>query len=198
MSCLLHQTSTHGGWQRAPAARSAEGKPTLSMSSPCVGLADRKFRWRHDQILTQLAAGVEQARKKQKQLSKGPCFIHFLRAGESAAAERRGAKGSWPQQMGANLRKQLQFPEEISHASLRLDIVLWSTGTKQVVLIELIVPWKELKKKAKEIPGPVWRESHHQALPPPPRHPQPVVPFRGVGHQGLWLGLALWLGQGPQ
>ena len=92
MLCLLHQTSTHGGWQRAPAAHSAEGKPTLSMSSPQVWWMG-KFRWQHDQILTQLAAGVEQARKKPKQLSKGPRFIHFLRAGESAAAEMR-SKGA--------------------------------------------------------------------------------------------------------
>ncbi|KAK0154157.1 hypothetical protein N1851_003781 [Merluccius polli] len=58
---------------------------SLCRSSP----VDGKLRWRHNQLLTQLAAGVEQARKKLKQLSKGPHFIHFLRAGESAAAETR-------------------------------------------------------------------------------------------------------------
>ncbi|KAK0142588.1 hypothetical protein N1851_019482 [Merluccius polli] len=57
------------------------------LSSCRSSLADWQFHGRHDQILTQLAADVEQARKKPKQLSKGPCFIYFLRAGESAAAE---------------------------------------------------------------------------------------------------------------
>ncbi|KAK0141013.1 hypothetical protein N1851_022001 [Merluccius polli] len=79
-----------------------------------------KFRWLHDQILTQLAADVEQARKKPKQLSKGPWFIHFLRAGESAATETR-SKG-----------------------------VLATASTKQVVLIELKVPWEEMMEEAHE------------------------------------------------
>ena len=116
-------------------------------------LADGKSRWWHDQILTQLAAGVEQARKKLKQLSKGSCFIHFHMAGESAAAETR-SKGvlatasDWL--MRVDLRKQLKFPEEITHTCLRPDIVLWSKGTKQVVLIELTVPWEERMEEAHE------------------------------------------------
>ena len=65
-----------------------------------------------------MAAGVKQARKEPKQLSKGPRFIHFLRAGETAAAEMRSkgvlARASdW--EMRADLRKQLKFPEEITH-----------------------------------------------------------------------------------
>ena len=97
------------------------------LSSHLSNLTDGKFRWRHDQILTQLAAGVEQARKKPKQLSKGPRFIDFLRAGESAAAETR-SKGvlatasDW--EMRADLRKQLKFPEEITHTSLIPNIIL--------------------------------------------------------------------------
>ena len=102
-------------------------------------LADGKFRWCH-KILSRLADGVEQARKKGKQLSDGHHFIHFVRTGESTATGRRsrGALASandW--EMRTDLKKQLKFPEEIAHTSLRPDIVLWSRGTKQVVLIEL-------------------------------------------------------------
>ncbi|XP_061884963.1 uncharacterized protein LOC133635730 [Entelurus aequoreus] len=50
------------------------------LSSCRSSLADFKFRWRHDQILAQLAGGVEQARKRTKQLSNRPRFIHFIRA----------------------------------------------------------------------------------------------------------------------
>ncbi|KAK0139193.1 hypothetical protein N1851_024121 [Merluccius polli] len=70
-----------------------------------VKSADGKFRWQHDQILTQLAAGVEQARKKPKQLSKGPRFIHFLRV--RVQLQRLGAKGSWPQQVTGRCRRTL-------------------------------------------------------------------------------------------
>lgn len=40
------------------------------------------------------------------------------------------------------MKKQLKFLKQIAHTSLRPDIVLWSKGTKQVVLIELTVPWE--------------------------------------------------------
>lgn len=100
-----------------------------------------------------MAAGVEQARKRPKQLSNGPRVIHFLRLGESVAEEMRSkgvlAKVSdW--EMRADIKKQLKFPEEITHTSLRSDIVLWSKGIKQVVLIELTVPWEERMGEAHE------------------------------------------------
>ncbi|KAJ8352597.1 hypothetical protein SKAU_G00240730 [Synaphobranchus kaupii] len=107
---------------------------------------------RHDQILTQLAAGLEQANRRPKQLSKGPCFIHVLKR-ESAAKETRSkgilaTAGEW--KMQADLRKQLRFLEEIAHTSLRPDIILWSRGSKQVVLIRLTVPWEERIEEAHE------------------------------------------------
>ena len=53
-------------------------------------------------------------------------------------------------EMWADLRKQLKFPEEITQSSIRPNIVLWSKGTKQVVLIELTVPWEERMEEAHE------------------------------------------------
>ncbi|KAK0153167.1 hypothetical protein N1851_005138 [Merluccius polli] len=59
----------------------------------------------------------------------------WTRAGASATAETR-SKGvlatAFDWEMWADLRKQLKFPEEITHTSLIADIVLWSKGTKQV------------------------------------------------------------------
>lgn len=43
---------------------------------------------------------------------------------------------------------KLKFPEEIAQTSLRPDIVLWSKGTKQVVLIKPTVPWEERIEEA--------------------------------------------------
>lgn len=71
---------------------------------------------------------MKQARKKPKLLFEGHCFIQFLRSGESTATERR-SKGVWA------TANDWDFPEEIIHTSLRPDIVLWSKGTKQGVLI---------------------------------------------------------------
>lgn len=39
-----------------------------------------------------------------------------------------------------DLGRQLTFPEKITTSTLRPDIVLCSRATKQVVLIELMVP----------------------------------------------------------
>lgn len=120
------------------------------LSSCCSSLADGKFRWQHNQIMAQLADGVEQASKKAKKLSHGPRFIHFVRVGESAAAEVR-SKGvlatasDWV--MGTDLKKRLKITEE-AHTRPRADIVLWSKGTKQVVLMELTVPWEERMEEA--------------------------------------------------
>lgn len=52
--------------------------------------------------------------------------------------------------MRADLKKQLEFPEEIAHTSLRPAIVPWSRSTKQVVLIVLTVPWEEWMEEAHE------------------------------------------------
>ena len=45
--------------------------------------------------------------------------------------------------MRADLDRQLTFPQEIVTTSLRPDIVLWSTSTKTVIMVELTVPWEE-------------------------------------------------------
>lgn len=96
------------------------------LSSCQSSLADGKFRWRHDKILGLLADGVEQARKRPKELSTKP---HFIWPGETAAAGQRSkgilASGNdW--EMQVDLKKRLKFLEEIAHTSLRPDMVLWS------------------------------------------------------------------------
>lgn len=101
-------------------------------------LADGKIWWCHNKILSQVVDGVEQVRRRVKQLSDRHNFIHFVRTGESTAAGQRSrgvlASGNeW--EMWADPKKQLKFPNEIGHTILRPDIVLWSKRAKQVVLI---------------------------------------------------------------
>ncbi|KAK0136623.1 hypothetical protein N1851_027196 [Merluccius polli] len=120
------------------------------LSSCRSSLADGKSRLATrpdpDTVGCWCGAGKEEA---EKQLSEGSRFIHFIRAGESAAAEMRNkgvlaTASDW--EMRVDIRKQLKF----THTSLRPDIVLWSKGTKQVVLIELTVPWEERMEEAHE------------------------------------------------
>lgn len=114
-----------------------------------------RFRWHHDQVLAQVADGLEKERKRKRTQAqyKGPCFIGFLRPGEKAGKEDScagilGMAEDW--EMRVDLERQLKFPEEIAITSSQPDFVLWSKAIKQVALIELTVPWEERIKEAHE------------------------------------------------
>ncbi len=147
MCCQLQQTSKDGGLTEDPSCAQCKRPANLEhiLSSCRAGLTEGRFRWRHDQVLAQLADGLEKERKRKrtKVQDKGPRFIGFLRPGEKAGKEDRcsgilGTAEDW--EMRVDLRRQLKFPEEIAVTSLRPDIVLWSQATRQVALIELTVP----------------------------------------------------------
>ncbi len=53
--------------------------------------------------------------------------------------------------MRVDLDKQLVFPSAIVETTLRPDIVMWSTAAKQVLIIELTVPWEEGIPAAQEL-----------------------------------------------
>jgi len=50
----------------------------------------------------------------------------------------------------ADLDKKLQFPD-IVQTSLRPDIVIQSTATKRLVIVELTLPWEERSQGAYEL-----------------------------------------------
>lgn len=84
-----------------------------------ISLTEGRFRWQHDQVLAQLAEGVEKERKLKntKLLVKGPGFISFLKPGEKADKEAGYAgifatETDW--EMRVDLGRQLKFPEEIA------------------------------------------------------------------------------------
>ena len=53
-------------------------------------------------------------------------------------------------EMRVDLGKKLIFPEEVTHTTLRPDIVIWSRSPKYMILIELTVPWEERVEEAYE------------------------------------------------
>ena len=50
----------------------------------------------------------------------------------------------------ADLQTQLVFPPEIAVRRLRPDIVMWSRSTRNLIIIELTVPWEERMEEANE------------------------------------------------
>ena len=81
--------------------------------------------------------------------------ISFIRAGEkSTSAARTTSSGllataqDW--KLKVDLGKQFKFPETVSITSLRPDIMLISETSKQVLLLELTVPWEDCIEEANE------------------------------------------------
>lgn len=78
--------------------------------------------------------------------------IAFVRAGEqltsnTSAGTRASSRDC---QLLVDLEWQLKFPNHTEATTLHPDIVLLSETTKQVVLLELTVPWKDWLEEAFE------------------------------------------------
>ncbi len=66
--------------------------------------------------------------------------------------------------MTVDLEKQLKIPTHITQSKLRPDIILVSEATKQLILLELTVPWEERmevqerkREKYQELVEDCWR-----------------------------------------
>ena len=92
------------------------------------------------------AVHLDQARRAQKTVSKGPSLITFVKVGQEVKGAKSasgilGTASDW--KLEVDLKNQLKFPQEITVTNLRPDMVMWSPSTKQVSLVELTVLWEE-------------------------------------------------------
>ena len=118
------------------------------MSSCKVALSQGRYRWRYDTVFRELAHILDLERKKKHPKGNtGITFIPFAKEGTTnmptSNAKKQGIlqpASDWTLQ--ADLDKKLQFPD-IAQTSLRPDIVIKSTATKRLVIVELTVPWEE-------------------------------------------------------
>lgn len=124
------------------------------MSSCNTALSEGHYRWRHDQVLREMADILEKERKKDRPLNQtGPYFINFVKEGEKKSAKSTSTgilHDSKKWEMLVDLGKKLKFPEEVTHTSLRPDIVIWSRSPKLVIMVELTVPWEERVEESHE------------------------------------------------
>jgi len=76
-----------------------------------------------------------------------PSFIRFVRAGEKGNNKITSNAGimdrtnSW--EMRVDIGRRLDFPDVVQ-TSLRPDVVVWSASSRQIIVIELTVPWEEI------------------------------------------------------
>ncbi len=112
-----------------------------------TALAQGRYRWRHDKVLTMLADILEQERTRKRQRKSKPLpGITFLKEGTKPSGPNKSrvsllqSAQAW--ELRVDLKRRLQFPDVV-HTSWRPDAVLFYTEGKKIILVELTVPWEE-------------------------------------------------------
>ena len=130
--------------------------------SACAGSLQR-YTWRHNQVLEPIARRTEeqclsQALEEKEQAPHEDMM--FVREGaEPSTIKKQKEKQvrrskllaeheDW--QMVTDLGGMMSFPQHIAITNLRPDIVVWSDQGKEVLLVELTVPWEENMEVAHE------------------------------------------------
>ncbi|KAK0146506.1 hypothetical protein N1851_014169 [Merluccius polli] len=123
------------------------------LSSCSKALGEGRYRWRHDQVLKVLADFICTAIQHSKTQVAPKQSITFIRAGQKEQYHRPSSTGGLHRHHRSRLAapiRQLKFPGYITATSLRPDMVLPSESTKQVVILELTVPWEDRIEEAHE------------------------------------------------
>lgn len=144
------------GKVESPACPLCSRRGTLEHILSCCpkALGEGRYRWRHDQVLKAIAEAIAVGVEWAKRSRPSKQAITFIRAGEQPRPAEKTSAGilatarDW--QLLVDLEQQLKFPNHIVTTTLRPDIVLLSESTKQVVLLELTVPWEDRLEEAFE------------------------------------------------
>ena len=139
-----------------PACPLCQRKGTLEHVMSCCpkALGDGRYRWRHDQVLKSIAESICIGITSCRRSKPTKKTINFIRAGEKPRKTPRATSGllntaqDW--QLSVDVGSQLKFPQHVVKTTLRPDIVLVSEATKNVVMLELTVPWEERMEEAFE------------------------------------------------
>jgi hypothetical protein len=131
------------------------------LSSCKRALSDRRYAWRHDKVLNEIAQCIEPSLKTSKLVSvdQGLQHIEFVKAGMDKPVKSTSGKlpsggllhsaSDWKMQVDTG--SQLVFPQEITTTRLRPDIIITSVLKKCVILIELTVPWEDRIEESHEL-----------------------------------------------
>lgn len=122
-----------------------------AVSSPNF-LVDGPYLWRHDQARRAVAEGLASAINSSKHHRSPQNAITFIKAEEKPQAQANSTTGllhtasDW--QLQADLGKELAFLQHIATTSLRQDIIITSETSKQLIMLELTMPWEECVEEA--------------------------------------------------
>ena len=115
-----------------------------------VALAQGRYKWRHDQVLREVAHCIEERRKTSntKPNTKEKKEIKFVKEGEKKPKTKNedrkcylDSASDWRLQV--DLDGKLKVPVEVADTNLRPDILLISDSEKKMGIVELTVPSEE-------------------------------------------------------
>ncbi len=143
------------GKVESPACPLCSRRGTLERILSCCPktLGEGRYRWRHDQLLKAIAEAIAPGVEWAKRSLSSKQAITFIGAGKQPRPAAKTSAGilatarDW--QLLVDLEQQLKFPNHIVTTTLRPDVLL-SESTKQVVLLELTVPWEDHLEEAFE------------------------------------------------
>ena len=125
------------------------------LSSCSKALGEGRYRWRHDQVLKSIAEAISKGINGSRYTQAPAKAIHFVKEGQrpertsnNCSAGLLSTARDWV--MTVDLERQLKIPSHITQTRLRPDIILVSEATKQLLLLELTVPWEERMEEAQE------------------------------------------------
>ena len=128
------------------------GKGTIThILSGCeVALTQGRYKWRHDQVLRELAQCIEERRKSSNKTPTKDTRkdIVFVREGEKKSEQpkqdpRSYLAGASDWKLLVDLEKSLKVPSQVAETNLRPDILLISDSLKKMGVVELTVPSEE-------------------------------------------------------
>ena len=123
-----------------------------------VALCQGRYKWRHDQVLREIAQGVDQRRMENNRApreEKGG--ISFVKAGFKGPKSKAKTRprcyldGAADWQLQVDLDGKLKVPVEVADTHLRPDMLLLSRGTRRMGIIELTVPSEERIEVSSEL-----------------------------------------------
>lgn len=127
------------------------GKGTIThILSGCeVALAQGRYKWRHDQVLRELAQCIEEKRKSSNKSPRDTRQgIVFVREGEKKSQQskqepRSYLDGASDWRLMVDLENSLKVPKQVAETNLRPDILLISDSSRKMGVVELTVPSEE-------------------------------------------------------
>ena len=124
-----------------------------------VALCQGRYKWRHDQVLRELASCVDQRRMENNRAPREEkTGISFVKAGHKGPKSK--AKTTPPRcyldgaadwQLQVDLDGKLKVPAQVAETHLRPDMLLVSRGTRRMGIIELTVPSEERIEVSSEL-----------------------------------------------